>query len=150
MKDIAEEIAIMNTEVELPEAISRIRLDMPEPLKVLSIFTDVFDCFLRFMAGILVEQGDITEDAFWERVARCVVDYQQDHPEFANKFDQHDLFAPAFTLSCLNRLQLSDHQQMLDLADPAKNLKFAGNLANPIAAFRPIACARTTQQLELT
>ncbi|WP_083007563.1 GNAT family N-acetyltransferase [Halomonas sp. GT] len=150
MKDIAEEIAIMNTEVELPEAISRIRLDMPESLKILSIFTDVFDCFLRFMAGILVEQGGITEDAFWEQVARCVVDYQQDHPEFAEKFDQHDLFAPAFTLSCLNRLQLSDHQQMLDLADPAKNLKFAGNLANPIAAFRPTTYAKATQPMALT
>lgn len=150
MKDIAEEIAIMNTEVALPDVVARIRVEVPEHLKVLSIFTDVFDCFLRFMAGILTEQGDISEAIFWEKVARCVLEYQQDHPEFAEKFDQHDLFAPAFTLSCLNRLQLSNHQQMLDLADPAKSLKFAGNLVNPIAAFRPTNYARATQQVELT
>ncbi|TLF50614.1 GNAT family N-acetyltransferase [Halomonas urmiana] len=145
MKDIAEEIGIMNTEVELPEAVSRIAVAVPEPLKVLSIFTDVFDCFLRFMAPILVEQGDITESEFWERVAHCVIDYQQDHPEFAEKFTRHDLFAPEFTRSCLNRLQLNDHQQMIDLADPAKNLQFAGTLVNPIAAYRPTPVeARTT------
>ncbi|MFP4138360.1 MAG: ferric iron reductase [Halomonas sp.] len=63
--------------------------------------------------------------------------YQQEHPEFAAKFARHDLFAPEFTRSCLNRLQLNDHQQMIDLADPAKNLQFAGTLVNPIAAFRP-------------
>ncbi|MBB3191759.1 GNAT family N-acetyltransferase [Halomonas cerina] len=137
MKDIAEEIGIMNTEVALPEAVSRIAVEVPEPLKVLSIFTDVFDCFLRFMAPILVEQGDLSEQLFWERVARCVIDYQQDHPEFAEKFARHDLFAPEFTRSCLNRLQLNNHQQMIDLADPAKNLQFAGTLVNPIAAYRP-------------
>ncbi|MDN3522211.1 GNAT family N-acetyltransferase [Halomonas ramblicola] len=143
MKDIAEEIGIMNTEVELPEAVSRISVEVPEPLKVLSIFTDVFDCFLRFMAPILVENGDINEKTFWERVAHCVIDYQQDHPEFAEKFARHDLFAPEFTLSCLNRLQLNDHQQMVDLADPAKNLQFAGTLVNPIAAFRPVKATDT-------
>ncbi|MFG6159705.1 GNAT family N-acetyltransferase [Halomonas sp. 1390] len=137
MKDIAEEIGIMNTEVELPEEVARISVAVPEPLKVLSIFTDVFDCFLRFMAAILVEQDDITEEAFWERVAGCVLDYQRDHPEFAEQFARHDLFAAEFTRSCLNRLQLNDHQQMIDLADPAKNLQFAGTLVNPIAAYRP-------------
>jgi hypothetical protein len=35
--------------------------------------------------------------------------------------------------SCLNWLQLSNNQQMVDLADPAKNLKFAGTLKNPIS-----------------
>ena len=145
MKDIAEEIGIMNTEVELPEAVSRIAVEVPEPLKVLSLFTDVFDCFLRFMAPLLVDQGDLTEDAFWARVARCVIDYQRDHPEFAEKFARHDLFAPEFTRSCLNRLQLNDHQQMIDLADPARNLQFAGTLVNPIAAHRPTpAEARAT------
>ncbi|WP_275286074.1 GNAT family N-acetyltransferase [Halomonas elongata] len=139
MKDIAEEIGIMNTDVELPEAIARISVEVPEPLKVLSIFTDVFDCFLRFMAAILIEQGDITEERFWERVARCVIGYQRSHPEFAEKFARHDLFAPEFTLSCLNRLQLKDHQQMIDLADPAANLQFAGTLTNPIAAYRPVS-----------
>jgi hypothetical protein len=38
--------------------------------------------------------------------------------------------------SCLNRLQLRNNQQMVDLTDPAGNLQFAGTLRNPVAAFR--------------
>jgi siderophore synthetase component len=46
------------------------------------------------------------------------------------------MFAPEFTRSCLNRLQLANNQQMINLADPAENLKFAGTLNNPIARWR--------------
>lgn len=41
---------------------------------------------------------------------------------------------PEFARSCLNRLQLGNNQQMLDLANPAGNLKFAGTLRNPLAS----------------
>lgn len=148
MKDIAEEIGIMNTEVELPEAVARISVAVPEELKVLSILTDVFDCFLRFMSAILVEQGDITEGVFWERVAHCVINYQQDHPEFTEKFIHYDLFTTEFSLSCLNRLQLNNHLQMIDLSDPAKNLQLAGKLTNPIAAFRPLTHEKAPALME--
>ena len=46
----------------------------------------------------------------------------------------HDLFAEDFALSCLNRLQLSNNQQMVDLTDQASSLQFAGRLANPLNA----------------
>ena len=89
------------------------------------------------MAAILVEHDVMTEEAFWERVAACVLAYQADHPQLAAKFARHDLFAPSFTLSCLNRLQLANNQQMVDLADPAGALQFAGVLENPIARWAP-------------
>lgn len=137
MKDIAEESAIMNTEVVLSEKVQRLSVEVPEQLKVLSIFTDVFDCFFRFLGQVLVEQCDVPQEAFWRLVADSIIDYQQAHPELADKFDRYDLFADEFTLSCLNRLQLGNNRQMIDLADPARNLKFAGTLRNPIAQFRP-------------
>ncbi|WP_111497107.1 GNAT family N-acetyltransferase [Marinobacter bohaiensis] len=135
MKDIAEEVAIMNEEVVLADKVQRLAVSVPEHLKILSIFTDVFDCIFRFIGGILEEQGDIGEARFWELVAECVHDYQAAHPHMAEKFAQHDLFAPEFTLSCLNRLQLANNQQMINLTDPAANLQFAGTLKNPIAAY---------------
>lgn len=49
----------------------------------------------------------------------------------ANTFARHDLFAPDFALSCLNRLQLRNNQEMLDLADPSGGLQMAGRLVNP-------------------
>lgn len=134
-KDIAEEIAVMDPDAVLPPAVTRIRVEVPEDKKLLSIFTDVFDCFLRFLSGILVAECLLEEETFWRTVAECVSDYQASVPELAEKFERYDMFAPDFALSCLNRLQLRNNQQMLDLADPAGALQLIGTLENPIARF---------------
>lgn len=136
MKDIGEETAILNEDARLPEEVGRLATSVPEESKVLSIFTDVFDGVLRFIAHVLVEHCDYPQERFWELVAECVLAYQRAHPELAEKFERHDLFAPEFRRSCLNRLQLNNNQQMIDLDDPAANLQFAGMLENPIAAFK--------------
>lgn len=146
MKDIGEEAAILNSKLNLPEKVRRLSVSVPEELKVLSIFTDVFDCIFRYLSHILFEHSRYPEEQFWRAVAECVLEYERSHPESAEKFRRHDLFAPEFIRSCLNRLQLGNNQQMIDLADPAKNLKFAGTLANPIAPFRP-AIARAVAEV---
>ncbi|MFF1394349.1 IucA/IucC family protein [Streptomyces sp. NPDC058287] len=132
-KDIAEEIAVMDPDAVLPPGVDRIRVEVPDDQKLLSIFTDVFDCFFRFLAANLVTEGVIDEDTFWQAVADCVRDYQESAPQLADKFRQYDMFAPEFTLSCLNRLQLRNNEQMVDLADPAGALQLIGTLPNPIA-----------------
>ncbi|MFF3307078.1 IucA/IucC family protein [Streptomyces sp. NPDC002952] len=134
-KDIAEEIAVMDPDAVLPPAVERIRVEVPEDTKLLSIFTDVFDCFFRFLAANLASEGILDEDGFWRTVAECVREYQDATPELADKFRQYDLFAPEFALSCLNRLQLRDNRQMVDLADPSGALQLVGTLKNPIAGL---------------
>ncbi|MGW7521482.1 IucA/IucC family protein [Streptomyces sp. NPDC054796] len=138
-KDIAEEIAVMSQEQELPPEVERIRAEVPEDMKILSLFTDVFDCFLRFLNGILATDPDLglDEDAFWSTVADCVKDYQKSAPHLADRFKRYDLFADSFALSCLNRLQLRNNKQMVDLQDPAGALQLIGDLKNPIAPFAP-------------
>ena len=135
-KDIAEEIAVMDPDAVLPPAVSRVRVEVPEDKRLLSIFTDVFDCFFRFLAANLAEEGILTEDDFWRTVAEVTREYQASTPELADKFRQYDMFAPRFALSCLNRLQLRDNRQMVDLADPSGALQLVGTLENPVAAFR--------------
>ncbi|GII24027.1 IucA/IucC family protein [Planosporangium mesophilum] len=135
LKDIAEEIAVMNPDAALPAGVERIRAAVPDDLKVLSIFTDVFDCFFRFLAAILDADGVLGSDTFWHTVAACVTDYQESTPQLADRFDRSSLFAERFALSCLNRLQLRNNQQMVDLADPAGALQLVGTLANPIARY---------------
>ncbi|WP_428264830.1 GNAT family N-acetyltransferase [Haliangium sp.] len=137
MKDVGEEVAIIEGEPKLPEKVRRIAVSVPEELKSLSIFTDVFDCFFRFVAEILWAHDTCSEAEFWRAVAECVSDYERAHPEYADRFRRFDLFAPEFALSCLNRLQLANNEQLLDLADPAASLQFAGMLQNPIAPYRP-------------
>ncbi|GGZ79098.1 IucA/IucC family protein [Streptomyces echinoruber] len=134
-KDIAEEIAVLDPEAVLPPEVRRIRVDVPEDKKLLSIFTDVFDCFFRFLAAQLAAEGVLEEDGFWRTVAEVARAYQESVPELADRFRQYDLFAPEFALSCLNRLQLRDNRQMVDLTDPSGALQLAGTLANPIAGL---------------
>ncbi|NMI58516.1 MULTISPECIES: IucA/IucC family siderophore biosynthesis protein [unclassified Streptomyces] len=134
-KDIAEEIAVMDPQAVLPPVVERIRVEVPEDKKLLSIFTDVFDCFFRFLSADLADEGILDEDDFWRTVAESVREYQESAPELADKFRQYDMFAPEFALSCLNRLQLRDNRQMVDLADPSGALQLVGSLKNPIAGL---------------
>jgi siderophore synthetase component len=135
MKDIAEEIVVMGDRLDLPADVARIKADIPDGEKVLAIFTDVFDCIFRFLGALLVEDGKLSEDEFWGAAAAAIREYQAEHPELADQFARHDLFAPDFELSCLNRLQLRNNQQMLDLTDPSGGLQMAGRLVNPLARF---------------
>ncbi len=136
LKDITEEACILNPEMKLPDYLKRMYIPVPEDVKLLSIFTDVFDGFFRFMSHILVEHAGIEEAVFWKAVAGNIKEYQECYPEKEAKFNQYDLFAPDFYLSCLNRLQLNNHKQMIDLDDPVALLQFAGRLENPIVAYR--------------
>ncbi|MGW0879445.1 IucA/IucC family protein [Streptomyces sp. NPDC002671] len=134
-KDIAEEIVVMDPDAVLPPEVRRIRAEVPEDQRLLSVFTDVFDCFFRFLAAHLAAEGILAEDAFWRTVAEVSREYQDSVPELADRFRQYDLFAPEFALSCLNRLQLRDNRQMVDLADPSGALQLVGTLPNPIAGY---------------
>ncbi|MFF7351722.1 IucA/IucC family protein [Streptomyces filipinensis] len=134
-KDIAEEIAVMDPDAVLPPQVRRIRVEVPDDQKLLSVFTDVFDCFFRFLAAHLAAEGILEEDAFWRTVAEVTREYQAANPELAERFRRYDMFAPEFALSCLNRLQLRDNKQMVDLTDPSGALQLIGTLKNPIAGF---------------
>jgi len=137
LKDIAEEVALMDPTADVPEQVRRIRIAVPEAMRPLCIFTDVFDGFLRFMAGVLATSAGYAPERFWRAVADCIGAYQAACPELASRFARDDLFAPTFAHSCLNRLQLRNNRQMLDLTDPVAGLALSGTLENPIAPFRP-------------
>lgn len=134
-KDLAEEIVVMSSSRPLPPAVERVRAAVPDDMKLLSIFTDVFDCFFRFLSAILHTRGVLDESAFWATVAECVRDYRESVPELAERFELYDLFSPTFALSCLNRLQLRNNRQMVDLADPSAALQLVGELDNPLAGL---------------
>ncbi|WP_328461000.1 GNAT family N-acetyltransferase [Actinoplanes sp. NBC_00393] len=129
MKDIGEEVAVMNDQ-PLPPEVERIRVDVSDEIKELAIFTDVFDGFLRHLAGILAVDGVLPSAEFWSLVGDCVREHAKDHPSLSGRLD---LLRPTFQHSCLNRLQLRNTLQMVDLTDQAGSLIFAGELDNPIA-----------------
>ena len=136
IKDIAEDIGVLNPKQELPLAVRGLALRVPEEVMTLAIFTDVFDCVFRFLAQILSDHAQYPEERFWQSVARAIRLYECEHPALADEFRRYDLFAPTFPRNCLNRLQLRNHRMMVDLnaAEPVDSLQFMGTLANPIAA----------------
>ncbi|WP_240619328.1 IucA/IucC family siderophore biosynthesis protein [Blastococcus sp. TF02-8] len=133
MKDVGEEVAVFGDR-PLPAEIERIRVDEPDDVRLLSVFTDVFDGFLRYLSAVLDGDGLLPADEFWPVVAECLLAHRAAHPELHERFD---LFAPEFAHSCLNRLQLRNTLQMVDLADQTSSLQYAGTLANPVAPFGP-------------
>jgi siderophore synthetase component len=137
IKDIAEDIGVLNPELELPESVRRLALRVPEETMTLAIFTDVFDCVFRFLARILHEHTGYPEERFWRRVAESIQRYEHEQPQLGAKFRRYDLFAPTFIRNCLNRLQLRNNRLMVDLnaAEPVDSLQFVGKLRNPIAPF---------------
>lgn len=127
LKDIGEEVAVLSDR-PLPAEVERIRAVVDDDEKALAVFTDVYDGVLRHLAGILVTDGVLTQDTFWAVVAETVDGHLADHPDLPSRVD---LRAPRFAHSCLNRLQLRNTLQMVDLADQSSSLIYAGTLANP-------------------
>ncbi|WP_299252868.1 GNAT family N-acetyltransferase [uncultured Aquimarina sp.] len=138
MKDITEEIIVFYLDQDMPEKVKRLYTNTSDKMKVLTLFTDVFDCFFRFLSTILEKHLGFPEDLFWELVSECIHLYQFRHPELTSKFERYDLFVPEFDRCCLNRLQLKNTQQMLNLADPMESLILEGTLQNPIAKFKDL------------
>ena len=133
MKDIGEEVALMRPDADVPDAVARITVSVPPEVRSLSLLTDVVDGFLRFLAAILDDDGVLASADFWRLVRACLDEHAADHPHLAAAVADHDLTRPEFAHSCLNRLQLRNTLQMVDLADQAQSLIYAGTLRNPLA-----------------
>lgn len=129
MKDIGEEIAVLSPRA-LPPEVSRVSAPIDDVEKALAIFTDVYDGVLRHLSGILHRARLLTPEAFWRLVAECVDEHDADHPGLDSAVD---LRAADFAHSCLNRLQLRNTLQMVDLADQSSSLIYAGRMGNPAA-----------------
>lgn len=136
MKDIGEEIAVIGDR-PLPPEVARVRADVPFEDLSLPVHTDVFDGFLRYLAAILDDEGVLPEAAFWAEARVCIADHAADHPELAEAAARYDFLRAEFRHSCLNRLQLRNTLQMVDITDQSESLMFAGTLVNPVAG--PVA-----------
>lgn len=129
MKDIGEEVVMLGDR-PLPDGVERIRQVVDDEEKALAIFTDVFDGVLRHLSGILAEDGVLGEDLFWALVAETIDRHAAEHPDLRSG-PGIDLRAGRFAHSCLNRLQLRNTLQMVDLTSQSESLIYAGTLVNP-------------------
>ncbi|MDQ6523759.1 GNAT family N-acetyltransferase [Nocardioides sp. LHD-245] len=137
MKDIGEEVVVMappgGLSLPLPAEVERIRGSFPDDVKALAVHTDILDGVLRFVAAILDDDGMLPAAEFWAIARETIEQHAADHPELVEAARRYDLLRPEFRHSCLNRLQLRNTLQMVDLTDQAESLIFAGTLRNPVA-----------------
>jgi siderophore synthetase component/RimJ/RimL family protein N-acetyltransferase len=133
IKDIGEEIVVVG-ERPLPEGVERVRAVLPDDERALAIFTDVFDGVLRHLAAILAADGILPEETFWALVAATIDRHRDEHPDIESGVE---LRSATFAHSCLNRLQLRNTLQMVDLSNQSGSLIYAGEMANPIAVDQP-------------
>ena len=136
MKDIGEEVSLLNTQLPVPEVARRLMVNVTEENKTLPLFTQLFDSIFRFVAAILVEHADFPEDNFWQAVAQCILDYQTAHPSHAAAYKKYDLFADSFHSDALNRMQLHNNKQLRNRNDPYNGRTNVGILKNPISKFK--------------
>lgn len=132
MKDLGEEVALLDAERPLPEGLERVRAVVGHDERCLAVLTDVVDGVLRHLAAIWDHDGLLPVADFWSETADCLERHAADHPELAEAVAAYDLQREEFAHSCLNRLQLRDARQMVDLADQASSLLYAGSLRNPL------------------
>src|SRR5699024_12704912 len=95
---------------------------------------DRVDGVRRHATRILAVDGLLDAGRFWQLVAEVREDYESDQPEHARGVSADaDLRAPRFAHSCLNRLQLRNTKQMVDIGNQAESLLYAGTMPNPVA-----------------
>ncbi|GGK86318.1 siderophore synthetase component [Curtobacterium luteum] len=124
MKDIGEEVVVVG-DVAVPAGTERIVQPADDDEAALGVFTDVFDGVLRYLAAILDEDGVLPAAQFWRLVGECV-------DGSVGRTRPIDFRVPDFEHSCLNRLQLRNTVQMVDLSGQTESLIRAGRMPNPI------------------
>ena len=130
MKDIGEEVAVLGDQ-PLPESAERIRHELPpEQLPLPDP-----DRRLRRVPAPPGRDPRRGRPAGRGRVlgrrTRCIEEHAADHPELADAVERYDLLRPEFRHSCLNRLQLRNTLEMVDLAGPVESLVDAGQHREP-------------------
>lgn len=125
MKDIGEEVVVVG-DVSVPPGTERIVQPVDDDEAALGVFTDVFDGVLRYLAAILDEDGVLPGAVFWRLVGECV------DAAAAGRARPIDFRVPDFEHSCLNRLQLKNTVQMVDLSGETESLIRAGRMPNPV------------------
>ncbi|MBB6270454.1 siderophore synthetase component [Pedobacter cryoconitis] len=132
IKDFVEEIVLTEeSKAKLPEDLVHVLREIEDELAPLFILSGVFDAVFRYLSNIFHSYVGLNEEYFWKNVASVIIEFQEENPEMAAKFEKFDLFIPEFTRVCINRVRLLTHgySESTDVPVP----EFIGTLVNPVA-----------------
>ncbi|EMA37624.1 IucA/IucC family protein [Halococcus hamelinensis] len=134
VKDFVDDVNVSDRplpELEaLPDGMHDVlRKEPPEGLCQF-VFCGLFVCVLRYVADVLVEHENYTEERFWRHARTAVLDYQTRFPELEERFELFDLLQPEFTKLTLNRNRLFNYGY--DDAPARPHAVEHGTVTNPL------------------
>lgn len=94
------------------------------------IFCGLFVCVLRYVADLLEEHENYSEERFWTHARETLLDYQSQFPELEERFELFDLLQPEFTKLSLNRNRIFDYGY--DDAPGRPHASEHGTVTNPL------------------
>lgn len=132
IKDFVEEIVLTEeSKASLPEDLINVLREIDDDLAPLFILSGIFDAVFRYLSNVFHTYVGVEEQEFWKCVANTILEFQQENPELAAKYDRFDLFVPEFTRVCINRVRLLTHGYSESTDVPVPEL--VGTLVNPVA-----------------
>ncbi|SQD97229.1 MULTISPECIES: IucA/IucC family siderophore biosynthesis protein [unclassified Parafrankia] len=102
-----------------------------------SVLSAVFAGHFRYFSVIAADHLGVPEEEFWSLVRGAVEDYQEAHPEYAERFAAVDLLAPSFERVCLNREQFAGAGFHDRSGRDAQFDVLHGTVANPLVLAPP-------------
>ncbi|MBM7553691.1 IucA/IucC family protein [Thalassobacillus pellis] len=137
VKDFVDDVNISDQPFEELSGLSDdlkkvLRSEPPEGLTQF-IFTGLFICHLRYLAGMMEDDGLLTEHVFWEQLAESIHNYQERFPELKERYKLFDFFKPSFTKLCLNRNRMVN--EGYQDGDDRPHASEYGRVKNALAKF---------------
>lgn len=132
IKDFVEEIVLTEeSKAKLPADLIDVLREIDDELAPLFILSGIFDAVFRYLSNIFHTYTGFEEHNFWKCVANTILEFQQENPKLALKYERFDLFVPEFTRVCINRVRLLTHGYSESTDVPVPEL--VGTLINPVA-----------------
>nr|WP_314371729.1 acinetoferrin biosynthesis protein AcbC [uncultured Acinetobacter sp.] len=96
------------------------------------IFTGLFMVHYRYICNVFLQDyPEYSEFDFWQTISNTIVEFNQKHPELAERADKFAMLRPTYTKICLNRVRLFTTSYNDEAERPVP--VFLDPIANPVS-----------------
>lgn len=135
LKDFIDDINLVDEDFpELAQLPSEADLLLRHEATDLShfIFTGLFMVHYRYICNVFLQDyPEYSELDFWQTISNTIVEFNQKHPELAERADKFAMLRPSYTKICLNRVRLFTTSYNDEAERPVP--VFLDPIANPVS-----------------
>ncbi|RZG68592.1 acinetoferrin biosynthesis protein AcbC [Acinetobacter junii] len=135
LKDFIDDINLVDEDFpELTQLPSEADLLLRHEATDLShfIFTGLFMVHYRYICNVFLQDyPEYSELDFWQTISNTIVEFNQKHPELAERADKFAMLRPSYTKICLNRVRLFTTSYNDEAERPVP--VFLDPIANPVS-----------------